>query len=153
MSDESEGSAVPDGFDLSDALRVIDQADVLVVGFAWLSERLLIDARRSGAAGAYVRLVEPVRTPQERIRQLRELRPAFNDPDSFVFLPWGGRVESFVKVGLFDRIRRRCSDDPTAERDCDAALDQLLRLDHEDLRQALRGGEKYHTLFERRESP
>lgn len=153
MSEESEESAVPDGFDFSDALRVIDQADVVVVGFAWLSERLLIDGRRSGATGPFVRVVEPVRTPQERIRQLRELRPGFNDPDSFVFLPWGGRVESFVKLGLFDRIRRRCSGDPAAEHDCDTALDQLLHLDHADLRQALLGGEKYHTLYERRESP
>ncbi len=149
MTPEQPGSG---GFDLDDALRVIDEADVLVVGFAWLSERLLVDARRSEASGPYVRVVAPVRTPQERIRQLRDLRPGFNDPESFVFLPWGGRVETFVDVGLFDRILQRCIDDPAAESDCRAALDDLFRLDREDLRQALAGGEKYHTLFERSRS-
>ena len=138
----------PGGFDLDNALRVIDEADVIVVGFAWLSDRLLVDARRSNAAGPYVRVVTPVRTPQERIRQLRELRPGFNDPESFVFLPWSGRVDSFVQAGLYQRIIDRCVDDDSALGDCRTALEQLEQLDREDLRQAIRGGDKYHTLYE-----
>ncbi len=145
MMSEPSGSS---SFDSDDALRVIDEADVVVVGFAWLSDRLLVDARRSASAGPYVRVVTPVRTPQERIRQLRELRPGFNDPDSFVFLPWSGRVDSFVQAGLYDRILGRCADDESALSDCRTALEKLEQLDRADLRQAIRGGEKYHTLYE-----
>ncbi len=145
MADEN---FTPDGFDLEETLRAIDEAEVLVVGFGWLAERLLVDARRAGSAGPYVRVVEPVRTPQERIRQLRELRPEFKDPESFVFFPWSGRVESFVNAKLFERILRRCSGDERAEKDTRRALEQLLALDREDLRQAIAGGEKYHTLYE-----
>lgn len=146
MAEEQQGS---EGFDLGDVFRAIDEADVLVVGFGWLSERLLIDARRSETVGPYVRVVEPVRTPQERIRQLRELRSGFNDPESFVFFPWSGRVESLVSAGLFGRILQRCAGDESAIADCNRALDQLLALDRKDLRQAILGGEKYHTLYER----
>ncbi len=148
----ADDNPTPDGFDLDDTLRAMGEAEVMVVGFGWLTERLLVDARRSESAGPYVRVVHPVRTPQERIRELRELRPGFNDPESFVFFPWSGRVESFVSAGLFERIMSRCEGDEQALRDCREALDQLLELDRADLRQAIRGGEKYHTLWEREQT-
>ena len=144
MSDEQ-----PDGFDMEEPRRAIAEAEVLVVQFGWLAERLLVDARTSQTAGPYVRVVQPVRTPQERIRQLRELRPGFNDPEAFLFFPWGGRVEAFVAAGLFERIVERCGDDKQARSDCQTALQTLLQLDREDLRQAILGGEKYHTLYHR----
>ena len=138
-----------DSFDMDEPQRAIAEAEVLVVQFGWLAERLLVDARRSESAGPYIRVVEPVRTPQERIRQLRELRPGFNDPETYVFFPWAGRVDAFVEAGLFARILDRCGDDPEARGDCETALTELLRLDREDLQQAIRGGDKYHTLYER----
>ena len=130
--------------------RAIAEAEVLVVQFGWLAERLLVDARTSESAGPYIRVVQPVRTPQERIRQLRELRPGFNDPETYTFFPWGGRVEAFVDAGLFARIADRCGDDEEARSDCETALEELLQLDREDLRQAILGGEKYQTLYDRR---
>ena len=136
-------------FDMDDPQEVIAEAEVLVVQFGWLAERLLVDQRRSDEAGPYIRVVQPVRTPQERIRQLREWRPGFNDPETYVFFPWPGRVEAFVEAGLFARIVDRCGDDPEARSDCETALSKLLQLDREDLLQAIRGGEKYHTLYER----
>ena len=136
-----------DGSDMEDTLRAIDQAEVLVVGFHWLTERFLIDARRTATIGPYVRVVQPVRTPQERLHQLREIRPGFEDPESFVFLPWRGRVDAFEASGLFDRIRKRCSGDSQAEEDCNRAFNELLALDKKDLYQAISGGEKYHTLY------
>ena len=137
-----------DRFDMDDPQRAIAQAEVLVVQFGWLAERLLVDARRSESAGPYIRVVQPVRTPQERIRELRELRPGFNDPESYVFFPWPGRVEAFVEAGFFERILHRCGDDDQANQDCAAALGELLALDRDDLRQAILGGEKYHTLYD-----
>ena len=82
---------------MDDPREVIAEAEVLVVQFGWLAERLLVDQRRSDEAGPYIRVVQPVRTPQERIRQLREWRPGFNDPETYVFFPWPGRVEAFVR--------------------------------------------------------
>jgi hypothetical protein len=138
----------PDSFDLEETLRAIDQAEVLVIKFQWLNERLLVDARRSESAGPYVRVVQPVRSPQERLRQLHEIRPGFQDPESFMFFPWYGRVEAFESAGLFNRIRARCAGDSKAEQDCDRAFAELLTLDRKDLHQAIFGGEKYHTLYE-----
>ena len=138
-----------DGFNMDEPQRVIAEAEVLVVQFGWLAERLLVDQRRAQDVGPYIRVVQPVRTPQERIRQLREWRPGFNDPETYVFFPWAGRVEAFVEAGLFARIVERCADDDQARSDCESALEKLLQLDREDLLQAIRGGEKYHTLYER----
>ena len=136
-------------FDLEETLRALREADVVVIGFGWLQERLLIDGRHNDAEGPYIRVVEPVRSPQERLRELRKLRPSFEDPDSFVFFPWSGRVESFVQADLFERILERCAGDETAEADARAALVRLYELDREDMRQAIAGGDKYHTLYER----
>lgn len=141
---------MPDeGFDLEETLRALREADVVVIGFGWLQERLLIDGRMNDTDGPYIRVVEPVRSPQDRIRELRKLRPSFDDPESFVFFPWSGRVDSFVAADLFERVLDRCAGDATAEADARAALGRLYELDREDLRQAIRGGDKYHTLFER----
>ena len=93
MADDDTG---PDGFELDDKIRAIRESDVLVVGFQCLAERLLIDSRRNDQVGPYVRVVQPVRSPQERLRQLRELRPGFNDPESFVFFPGVSRVKGFI---------------------------------------------------------
>lgn len=139
----------PEGFDLDDRIRAIREADVLVVGFMGLHERLLVDARRNEQAGPFVRVVQQVRSPQERLRQLRELRPGFNDPESFVFLPPVARVQGFVEDGLFDEILQRCAGDETAIADCQKALQELQRLDAEDLRQALVGGPRYQTIYQR----
>ena len=141
-----------DGFDLDDELRAIDQAEVLVIRFVWLTELLLVDARRTEGVGPYVKVVQRVRSPQERIRQLREIRPGFEDPDPFMFFLWRNRIEAFEAAGLFDRIRARCAGDVQAEADCDRAFAELRELDRQDLRQAIFGGEKYHTLYTRPES-
>ena len=145
----AEENMSPEGSDLDDKIRAIAEADVLVVGFDCLAERLLIDARRNDGAGPYVRIVQPVRSPQERLRQLRELRPGFNDPESFVFIPATARVRRFADDGHFERILARCSGDPEAEDDCRKAREELLKLDLDDLRQALVGGDRYHTKYER----
>lgn len=139
----------PEGFDPNDKVRAIREADVLVVGFLGLEERLLVDARRNDQAGPFVRVVQPVRSPQERLRQLRELRPSFNDPESFVFFPPIARVPGFVEEGLFDQILERCAGDEGAIADCHKALDELRRLDAEDMRQALVGGDRYQTIYQR----
>ncbi len=148
MADEDTN---PEGSDLEDKIRAIAEADVLVVGFDCLAERLLIDARRNERAGPYVRVVDPVRSPQDRLRQLRELRPSFNDPESFIFFPGVVRVRRFMEEGYFDRILERCDGDAGAIEDCRKAREQLLTLDTEDLRQAVVGGDRYHTKYERLE--
>ncbi len=149
MADDDTG---PDGFELDDKIRAIRESDVLVVGFQCLAERLLIDSRRNDQVGPYVRVVQPVRSPQERLRQLRELRPGFNDPESFVFFPGVSRVKGFIEEGHFDLIMERCAGDEQALSDCQKAMAELLQLDREDLRQAILGGERYHDLYERGES-
>lgn len=138
-----------EGFNLEETLRALRESDVVVIGFGWFSERLLIDGRRNDSDGPYIRVVDPVRSPQDRIRQLRKLRPGFGEPESFVFFPWTGRVDGFVEAGLFERILERCDGDQTAEDDARSALRKLFELDREDIRQAIAGGEKYHTLYER----
>lgn len=138
-----------EAFDPEETLRALRDADVVVIGFGWLQERLLIDGRRNDVDGPFIRVVEPVRGPRERLRELRKLRPGFDDPESFVFFPWSGRVESFVEADLFERILERCDGDETAEADARSALQRLFELDREDLRQAISGGDKYHTLYER----
>ncbi len=147
-----EDESVPEGFDLGEALHIIDEAEVLVIGFGWLKERLLVDSRRRMRQGPYIRMVGPVANPQERMRQLQEWRPGFPDPESFVFLPWSGRVEAFRESALAQRILQRNGDDAKARADYARAIRTLHALDREDLRQAIFGGEKYHTLYNRPEA-
>ena len=141
---------MPDeGFDIEEMLSALRKSEVVVIGFGWLQERLLLDSRRNETEGPYIRVVDPVRSPQDRLRELRKLRPSFDEVESFVFIPWNGRVDSFVEAELFERILERCAGDVTAEDDARTALNKLYELDREDIRQAIAGGDKYHTLYER----
>lgn len=61
------------GLDLEEVARVIDAADVLVVRFAILDKRLLVDARTSESEGPMVAVVPKANSVEERFKSLKKL--------------------------------------------------------------------------------
>ncbi len=54
------------GLDLDEVARVIDAADVLVIRFAILDKRLLIDTRTSEGEGPIIAVVSKATSVEER---------------------------------------------------------------------------------------
>src|SRR3972149_7458616 len=95
------------GFDTDEVLRVIDTAEVLVIRFAIVDKRLLIDARTSPQEGPVVAVVPRATSLEERFRSLKQMRPHFPLPDKIMSFMWPRHVESFRTSVIFERLVQR----------------------------------------------
>jgi len=116
--------------DVGQVREAVDKADVFVIGFSDLPERLLIDTRSNGKQGPLVKVVEPLGSVQERLFWLGKERGDFGMPKSFTFFPWPHSVGFLEESGIWERIRGRvgAATDPAAAQQCDAALAELRQL-------------------------
>ena len=67
--------------DVTEIGKVIDTADVLVIRFQILDERLLIDNRTNDVDGPLIAVVPKAGSVEERFKSLKRLRPRFPLPD------------------------------------------------------------------------
>src|SRR2546428_13927282 len=95
------------GLDMDEVTRVIDSADVLVVRFAIVDKRLLIDARTNEQEGPMIVLVPKAGSVEERFKSLKKMRPRFPLPDKIMSFMWPRHIDTFRNSGLFDRIEKR----------------------------------------------
>ena len=139
------------GLDLDEVMRVIDGAEVLVVRFAILDKRLLIDARTSQEEGPFIALVPKAGSAEERFRSLKQLRPRFPLPDKIMSFLWPRQIETFRSSGLWDRIVQRMVSLGGKEMTphCDNAYKELEQEERAEVMAAIRGGESYQSLWER----
>lgn len=131
--------------------RAVDTADVLVVGFTIFPERLMVDNRHDYHDPPMIKVVRPVSSVEERIAELRELRPRFPAPERFIFFVWPKRVATLVEMGIWRRITQRClsSGHWDVSRQCEEALRELNKLESEEIFQAIKG-QKYQSIWERK---
>ena len=130
--------------------QVLRKADVLTIGFVAFPERLLIDARHNQWEGPLVAVAEPVATVQERYLWLGKHRGSFGAPEAFSFFIWPHSVRTLVESGVLAPMRERLA---AVSRDSDAALDttlaRFLELEQEAWRGAIRGNERWATVWQR----
>jgi hypothetical protein len=139
------------GVDVEEIAKVIDNADVLVVRFAILDERLLIDARTSADDGPMIAVVPKAGSVEERFKSLKKLRPRFPLPDKITSFMWPRHFNTFDDSGLCSRIESRLTGlggDAMAQT-CREAFDQLRRKERAETVSAIRGGEGYETIWQR----
>ena len=136
------------GLELPEVFKAIDLSEVLVMSLPHLSNRLLFDVRVRAGQGPIVRLVPPVRSPEERFAYLRRLRPGVGDPEKYVFIQWPLGVQSLVADHVWQRITEHCeaAGGPDTRRRCDQLLRRLSELDRQEDVEAIRG-QSYRTLW------
>lgn len=136
---------------LTRALRMIAEAEVLVVGFTMFAERLLLDTRSTDAVPPMIQVVPPVASVEERLTELRRTRPQFPPPERFYFFIWPLRIATFEQSGLWQRMVLRVLEAGHAKvgGDCNHALERLYQLEREDVQEALQGA-RYQTIWQRR---
>ncbi len=137
--------------DLDEVAQVISKAEVLVIRFAILEKRLLMDARYSENDGPIIKLVPRASSAEDRFRSLKELRPRFAAPEKIMSFTWPRHVETFRAAGLWQRVvdRLSASGHPGVEEQCEAVFNELLAEERSEVRTAIRGGENYQSLWER----
>jgi hypothetical protein len=139
------------GLDMEEVGRVIDNADVLVVRFAILDQRLLIDTRTNENEGPVIAIVPKAGSVEERFKSLKKMRPRFPLPEKIMSFLWPRHIETFRNSGLAERIESRLVSLGGEEMipRCRKALEELEREENAEVQSAIRGGETYQTLWER----
>lgn len=139
------------GLDLDEVARVIAAAEVLVVRFAILDKRLLIDARTSETEGPVIAVVPKASSVEERFKALKKLRPRMPLPEKIMSFMWPRQMETFRDSGLWGKIEGRMvslGGEQMLEV-CKAVFEELEREEKAEVVAAIRGSETYQSLWER----
>ena len=137
--------------DLAEYGRRIEGAEVLTVYFPMLGRTLLLDLRCTANIPPFIRVVNSVRGPEERLRYLRRVRTGLPRPADLTALFWPRFVHSLVRLGVFERMLERtaATGHPSAVQDCREALRELQQLERAEIASVI-CGEHYHTVWARR---
>ncbi|MBI4302491.1 MAG: hypothetical protein HY664_07785 [Chloroflexi bacterium] len=138
--------------DMDQITQVVEAAEVLVVGFALFPERLLLDFRHNPFEGPLIKMVPPVTSVEERLVQLKKLRPRFGAPERFMFFIWPKSVASFEKSGVWNQIVSRCLAEAEGlanmAKTCEDVYSALMAREKEEVVNAL-VGKNYETIWKR----
>ena len=139
------------GLDMEEVMRVMDSAEVLVIRFALLDKRLLIDARTTKEEGPFIAVVPKAGSVEERFRSLKQVRPRFPLPDRIMSFTWPRHLETFRSSGLWERIVQRVVRLGGEEMlpHCDKVYKELEQEERAEVVAAIRGDESYQSLWER----
>jgi hypothetical protein len=136
--------------DFDEVNRLVDTADVYVVGFGTFQSRLLVDTRSDATEMPLVRVVKPISSPRARLAWLAKRRPSLDEPRAFTFIPWPHSVGFLADTGIWDTICRSVTADiePAVQEQCDEAFREMRKLDREATLAILKG-ENCLTLWPR----
>lgn len=144
-----DGPALDEGA-IAEALR---QAQVIVLGFDFTAERLLIDLRDDPQRHTppIVELVAPVADAHQRRTWLNARRAGLRPPDELLFFVWPHSVgyleASVLLAGAAERIEREQGFDVRGW--MASAVRELRTYERRDVVAAVRGGEGFETLWSR----
>ena len=139
------------GLDMDEVAKVIDSAEVLVIRFAILDKRLLLDTRTNEQEGPLIAIVTKAGSVEERFKSLKKMRPRFPLPDKIMSFMWPRQMETFRNSGLWQKIEARMvslGGEEMGER-CRHVYEELAREEKAEVMAAIRGGEGYQSLWER----
>ena len=134
------------GVDLSEVLAVINTAEVFVVMFALFERRLLVDTRNTPNDPPLIRVVDRVRSSDERFRELMRLRPRFAAPERIIAFQWPRTVRTLIESGVWQSIHDRLSSLGVAENTLLAVMHELQWEERNEEIKAVKGEEPYRTL-------
>lgn len=134
------------GVDLSEVLSVVNSAEVFVVMFQVFERRLLVDSRTSSGEPPLIRVVDRVRSSEERFRELMRLRPRFAAPERIVAFQWIRSVRTLVECGVWEAVQKRLTSLGASESTCMAVLSELKWEERNEELKAIKGEEPYRTL-------
>lgn len=139
------------GIDLEEVRRVIEDSEVLIIRLETVGSRVLVDFRSTSTEPPYISRVPRVNSVEERVRAVKELRPAFPYPEKLMSFAWPRRVSVIGESGLWDVVRQRMESIGGEAAGEAAALVHRELLDEErrEVVAAVRGGESMRTIWQR----
>jgi len=135
--------------DVGEILRTVESAEVLTFRFVVIGQGLLIDTRFSTVDGPLLKLVPAVKSPEERFRSLKEIRPRFRLPEKICAIWWPKHINSLATYGVWQAIANRVVDTgfPGAAQQCEGVFRELLAREELEVKSAILG-RGYQALWE-----
>jgi hypothetical protein len=135
--------------DVDEILRTVESAEVITFRFVVIGQRLLIDNRSSAVDGPLLKLVPSVKSPEERFRNLKQIRPRFHLPEKICAIWWPKHIQSLATYGVWQSIANRIIDSgyPGAAQQCEEVFHELLSQEEEEVKSAILG-RGYQSLWE-----
>jgi len=133
-------------------LRNMHEAQVISLFFPYLGRALIVDLRCDEAEGPFITTDGLVSGPEERLDNLRKLRPRFEVPSNITLAPWLGPVRSLDTSGALADVSARLEriGHPEARSQLDRVYRELLRMERSEILALIRGDvERTRTLFQR----
>lgn len=140
------------GVDLRTIVHHVETAQTFSIFFPSLRRALLVDMRHGPEEGPMVRVLPMARSPHDRLRSLRRLRPNLPRASEMVAIPWPTYVENLVRAGVWERVAQRIAESGSADasRAVANALAELRQHESKELASLIRG-DNYETLWTREE--
>ena len=139
------------GIDLEEVGRVIERAEVLIVRLETVGSRVLVDFRTAPGEPPWIGRVPRVGSVEERVRAVKELRPAFPYPEKLMSFAWPRRVGVIAESGLWERLRQRLEaiGGEAAGEDAERVHRELLAEERREVVAAVRGDDTMRTIWQR----
>src|SRR5690242_20065845 len=93
--------------DIEAIRHVIEEAEVFLVRFAMIEQRLLVDTRTDGQGRPYISMVPAVNSAEERYRHLRQERPDMSPPSQITVFQWPRPIAVMRELGVWRFIEDR----------------------------------------------
>lgn len=140
--------------DLDDVAGAIRTNDVIAIRFVVVGQRLLLDFRATELDGPLVKVVEPVKSVEERYASMKLLRPRFGPPEKIVALWWPRFARSLTTTGIWNMVLERVSETghAGAVRQAEEALRELVELEEAQQRAAV-NGRGFRTIWSASPAP
>jgi len=137
--------------DLSEVRQSVGRAEVVTVHFPYFRETLLLDTRKSATEPPLAKIRPSVSSVDERIKDIRSLRPRFGRPESITYIPWPKYVFSLKESGVWDVVVDRMVMAGGAPLETELErLYRKLRADEWNEYRAAIVGKGYKAVWERR---
>jgi len=139
------------GIDLDEVRRVIEDSEVLIIRLETVGSRVLVDFRSTPTEPPYISRVPRVNSVEERVRAVKELRPAFPYPEKLMSFAWPRRVSVIGESGLWDVVRGRMEaiGGEAAGEEALRVHRELLDEERREVLAAVRGSEGMRTIWQR----
>ena len=136
--------------DLTEVRSSVMRAEVITIHFPYFRETLLLDTRRSTTEPPLVRIRPSVASVDERITDIRNLRPRFGRPESITYIPWPKFVASLKESGVWEIVLDRMvmAGGRPMEKELERLYRRLRKDEWNEFRRAI-AGKDYKTVWER----
>ena len=137
--------------DLAEIMRNVETAEVVCIYLPMLRKTVIIDTRHDIEDEPLIKIVPMANSIEERFRTIKRLRPRFPRPESITVIPWPKYVDSLTRLGIWQQLVQRFvgTGQKNAVKACQETLEELRRLERQELLAVVCGSDQYHSLWER----